>query len=140
MKINFAVVADAANESKEGKANVLGIFTVINSPQIPLIMPCALVIIVQPEIEDVGTDVSIVAQWIDPEHEVLTENILTLSIGKPPFFPIPPASLITQQSLPALKFGPHEKVVTCGSQTIRTAIDVRVVIGKLPKPLAEIPE
>lgn len=46
MQVPLALLADAANISKEGKLNVLGAFDVINAPSFPTIHP-AMVLVLQ---------------------------------------------------------------------------------------------
>ena len=45
MDVKFAVLADYANISREGKLNVLGIFDIINPPVLPFPLPLFYVVI-----------------------------------------------------------------------------------------------
>ena len=45
MDVKFAVLADYANITREGKLNVLGIFDVINTPVFPVMLPTFYVVI-----------------------------------------------------------------------------------------------
>lgn len=45
MEVKFAVLADYANITREGKLNVLGIFDVVNTPTFPVILPAFYVVV-----------------------------------------------------------------------------------------------
>lgn len=45
MEVKFAVLADYANITREGKLNVLGIFDVINTPAFPVVLPSFNVVV-----------------------------------------------------------------------------------------------
>ena len=45
MEVKFAVLADHASITREGKLNVLGIFDVINAPTLPMSLPLFFVVV-----------------------------------------------------------------------------------------------
>jgi hypothetical protein len=45
MEVKFAVLADYANVTREGKLNLLGIFDVINTSKFPVILPTFYVVV-----------------------------------------------------------------------------------------------
>jgi hypothetical protein len=45
MDVNFAVLADYANITQEGKLNILGIFDIINAPAFPFALPIFYVVV-----------------------------------------------------------------------------------------------
>lgn len=138
MKINYAVLADAANETRDGKVNVLGVFTAINTSRVPSSLPCSLVVLMQPEPDDIDTDVNVVVQWVNPDHKVIIEHIVTISVKQPPFFPMPTANFIIPHQgtnpLPILQYGAHEMVLKCQQKEVRTPIDVRPSAPPVAKP------
>jgi len=57
MDVGFAVLADYASLSQEGKLNVLGIFGEINPPQLPFALPMMyLVLAYEAGVAEIGTD------------------------------------------------------------------------------------
>lgn len=45
MEVKFAILADYANITREGKLNVLGIFDVVNTPTFPVVLPAFYVVV-----------------------------------------------------------------------------------------------
>lgn len=132
MKVSFAVMADAANATKEGKVNLLGAFTVVSTQAVPShLASCALVVILQPDQEDIGAESTIKLEWVDPDSETLLDIDWRIGIPLDVPCPIPPINIV--QGIPALplaKFGPHEMVIQCPGDTKRISIDVRPVVGE----------
>ena len=110
MTIKAAFLADSANETRDGKVNILGIFTVIYAGEVPShLSACTLVAVLQPELEDIGTTAEIQLNWVDPEHIPLLSESLMVEILDPQVVPLPPANIITHiHGLPVTRFGPHE--------------------------------
>ena len=70
MDVTFAVVADAANVSQEGKLNVMGIFDRVFARQIPArFPPMQLVIRLEADYAELNVEHSIRVQLSDPDDE-----------------------------------------------------------------------
>ena len=84
MHIAFALFADAANLSQEGKLNILGVFDTLHVAQLPAIHPRAsLVVRVKGSTSDVGTHVMGMA-WVNPAGNELWSSEGELGVGTPP--------------------------------------------------------
>jgi len=71
MHISFAVFADAANLSQEGKLNVLGVFDAVQVGGLPTIHPRTHFIVrVKADGGDVGTH-KLTFRWLSPREEEL---------------------------------------------------------------------
>lgn len=83
MHISFALFADAANLSQEGKLNVLGVFDAVQVASFPTMHPRAnLVLRVKGKRSDVGSH-SVTLRWLNPEGEELWSSTGELNIGNP---------------------------------------------------------
>ena len=72
MDVTFAVVADYANVSREGKLNVMGIFDRVFARQIPArFPPMQLVIRLEADYEELNTEHGIRVQLADPDGEAV---------------------------------------------------------------------
>ncbi|MFW5946879.1 MAG: DUF6941 family protein [Gemmatimonadota bacterium] len=70
MDVTFAVVADYANVSREGKLNVMGIFDRVFTRQVPgRFPPMQLVIRLEAEYDELDTEHSVRVQLRDPGGE-----------------------------------------------------------------------
>lgn len=67
MKLKAAFLADAANISKEGKVNILGIFENIYAKEAPFAMPCTLLIMVESDPMDRGADYPVEVNLVDED-------------------------------------------------------------------------
>jgi hypothetical protein len=66
MHVSFALFADAANLSQEGKLNILGVFDAVQVGQLPAIHPRAhLVVRLKGGATDVGVH-SVALRWVNP--------------------------------------------------------------------------
>jgi hypothetical protein len=84
MHLSFALFADAANLSQEGKLNVLGVFDAVQVASLPTIHPRAhLVVRLKGGAGDVGTH-KIILRWINPVGNELWASNGELNIGAPP--------------------------------------------------------
>jgi hypothetical protein len=84
MRISFALFADAANLSQEGKLNVLGVFDAVQVAGLPTIHPRAhLVVRLKGGPPDVGSHV-ITLRWLGPSGTELWSSDGELNIGAPP--------------------------------------------------------
>ena len=84
MRIAFALFADAANLSQEGKLNVLGVFDAVQVGQLPTIHPRAhLVARITGTRSDIGTH-AMTLTWRSPSGETIWSSNGELGIEQPP--------------------------------------------------------
>ena len=68
MDVTFAVIADAANLSKEGKLNLLGIFNVLHAAQFPAVHPqMYLVMTLEVTAAEAGQTKTLEVRLLDPD-------------------------------------------------------------------------
>jgi hypothetical protein len=84
MQVSFALFADAANLSQEGKLNILGVFDAVQVAALPAVHPRAcLVVRIKGTPADVGTH-SVTLRWLNPEDQELWASRGELNVGAPP--------------------------------------------------------
>jgi hypothetical protein len=84
MQVSFALFADAANLSQEGKLNILGVFDALQVATLPAIHPRAhLVVHLKGSTMDVGSH-TVSLRWTNPNHTELWSSSGDLSVGAPP--------------------------------------------------------
>ncbi len=84
MQVSFALFADAANLSQEGKLNILGVFDAVQVGSLPTVHPRAhLVVRLKGTRADVGTH-SVTLRWVNPDRNELWNSTGQLDIGAPP--------------------------------------------------------
>ena len=84
MYVSFALFADAANLSQEGKLNILGVFDALQVGGVPAVHPRAtLVVRLKADGEDAGTH-RLGLQWTGPDGEELWSSHGELEVGPPP--------------------------------------------------------
>src|SRR5512133_280431 len=84
MHISFALFADAANLSQEGKLNVLGVFDAVQVATLPAMHPRAtLVVRLKGVRSDVGTHV-LGLSWVNPRGAELWGSQGEVAVGAPP--------------------------------------------------------
>src|SRR5690606_40139785 len=84
MHVAFALFADAANLSQEGKLNILGVFDAVQVGHTPAVHPRAhLVVRLKATGEDAGKH-QLHFQWTDPRGEELWSSNGELEVGIPP--------------------------------------------------------
>jgi hypothetical protein len=95
MQVSFALFADAANLSQEGKLNVLGVFDALQVGSLPAVHPRAhLVVHLKGTPTDVGRH-SVTLRWINPNGSELWTSTGELNVGQPP-------SGVTEMDLPLI--------------------------------------
>lgn len=83
MHISFAVFADAANLSQEGKLNILGVFDAVQVSSFPSVHPRThLVVRLKGDAEDVGKH-SMTLRWLNPSGDELWVSGGELNVGAP---------------------------------------------------------
>ena len=86
IKIPFAVIADSANVSREGKLNILGIFQNIGANTVPATHPqISLVLTFQAERGDANSEHPIKIQLVSEDGEVILNIEANLKFNMPPF-------------------------------------------------------
>jgi hypothetical protein len=84
MHVSFALFADAANLSQEGKLNILGVFDAVQVTALPTIHPRVhLVVRLTGTRADAGTH-SLTLRWLNPNEQELWSSTGALSVGAPP--------------------------------------------------------
>jgi len=84
MQVAFALFADAANLSQEGKLNVLGVFDALQVGSLPAVHPRAhLVVHLKGTPTDVGRH-TVTLRWINPQGSELWTSTGELNVGQPP--------------------------------------------------------
>lgn len=84
MYVSFALFADAANLSQEGKLNILGVFDAVHVGTFPTMHPRAtLVVRLKGSPSDAGKH-SMGLRWLNPRGEELWSSNAEISIGAPP--------------------------------------------------------
>ena len=83
MHVQFALFADAANVSQEGKLNILGVFDALHVGQLPTIHPRATYVVrVKAVAEDEGPH-GVSLEWVNPNGEMLWSSRGELMVGAP---------------------------------------------------------
>ena len=85
IKIPFAVIADSANVSREGKLNILGIFQNIGANTVPATHPqISLILTFQGERGDANSEHPIKIQMVSADGEVMMNIEASLRFNMPP--------------------------------------------------------
>jgi hypothetical protein len=84
MDVSFALFADGANLSQEGKLNILGVFDAVQVGGFPTVHPRAhLVVRLKGTLDDVGTH-EVMLRWLNPAEDELWSTVGKLDVGAPP--------------------------------------------------------
>jgi hypothetical protein len=84
MHISFAVFADAANLSQEGKLNILGVFDAVQVAGLPTIHPRThFVVRLKADSGDIGSH-KLAFRWLSPMEEELWSSSGEMSVAQPP--------------------------------------------------------
>ena len=84
MHISFAVFADAANLSQEGKLNILGVFDAVQVAGLPTIHPRTHFIVrLKANGEDIGTH-KLAFRWLSPLEEELWASTGEMNVSPAP--------------------------------------------------------
>ena len=84
MHISFALFADGANISQEGKLNILGVFDALQIGSVPAVHPRAtLVVRLKADETDVGVH-TLAFGWQGPDGEEIWSSSGELEVGAPP--------------------------------------------------------
>jgi hypothetical protein len=127
MHVSFALFADAANLSQEGKLNILGVFDALQVASLPAVHPRAhLVVHLKGTSLDVGAH-TVSFRWLNPQGQELWSSSGDLNVGSPPAgvseMDLP---LIAQLDLPMDAAGPYRMAVGIdGTHTAEVPVQVR---------------
>ncbi|HYW50948.1 MAG TPA: hypothetical protein VE861_10090 [Gemmatimonadaceae bacterium] len=84
MHVQFALFADAANVSQEGKLNILGVFDALHVGQLPAMHPRATFVVrIKAVAEDEGPH-GVSLEWTSPSGELLWSSRGELVVGPAP--------------------------------------------------------
>jgi hypothetical protein len=84
MQVSFALFADAANLSQEGKLNILGVFDALQVGTLPALHPRAtLVVHLKGNALDVGAH-RVSLRWLSPSGNELWSSEGELGVAQPP--------------------------------------------------------
>jgi hypothetical protein len=127
MHVSFALFADAANLSQEGKLNILGVFDALQVASLPAIHPRAHLVV---HLKGTGSDVgahTVNFRWLSPSGNELWNSSGDLNVGAPPpgttEMDLP---LIAQLDLPIDSAGSYTMAIAIdGDHTIDVGIVVR---------------
>ena len=134
MHISFAVFADAANLSQEGKLNVLGVFDAVQVAGLPTIHPRTHFIVrVKADSGDVGTH-KLTFRWLSPRDEELWSSSGEMNVAPAPnpVFEVD-LPIIAVIDLPLNMAGPYTMQVTLDGQP--TASARLFVNGPIQQPI-----
>ena len=84
MEVKFAVLADYANITREGKLNVLGIFDVVNTSKFPVMLPTFYVVVsYSAGAAEFGTDKDVEIVLCDEDGNQLFKAKQVLNVIRP---------------------------------------------------------
>ena len=127
MRVSFALFADAANLSQEGKLNILGVFDALQVATLPAVHPRAHLVV---HLKGTGVDMgahTVSFRWLSPSGQELWNSSGDLNVGAPP----PGVSemdlpLIAQLDLPMDAVGGYTMAIAIdGNHTLDVGIQVR---------------
>jgi hypothetical protein len=123
MQLAFALLADAANVSVEGKLNVLGVFDALQVAQLPTVHPRAtLVLRLRGALDEVGRH-QLRLDWLAPDGQELWSTVGDLDLG-------PPAPGAVEMDFPLL-MALDLPIAATGTHRLRVVID-EVLEGEVP--------
>jgi hypothetical protein len=134
MHVAFALFADAANLSQEGKLNILGVFDALQVGSLPAIHPRAhLVVHLKGSGADVGSH-TVSFRWLSPSGQELWNSSGDLNVGAPPpgvaEMDLP---LIAQLDLPMDAAGSYTMAIAIdGNHTLDVGVQVRTAAQITP--------
>jgi hypothetical protein len=134
MQVTFAMFADSANLSQEGKLNVLGVFDALQVASLPAVHPRAhLVVHLKGTATDVGRH-TVTLRWINPKGSELWTSTGELNVGQPPVGVVEmDLPLIAQIDLPIDAAGAYYMTVFLDEQqSAKVAVQVRTMTAVRP--------
>lgn len=138
MYVSFALFADAANISQEGKLNILGVFDAVHVGQLPAIHPRATFVLrLKAQPQDAGTH-PLQLRWINPRGTEMWSSEAELDISQAPAnageLDMP---VIVQIDLPFDVVGDYRMTVTvAGKETTACVLHVHGNVAPTVMPPA----
>jgi len=137
MHVSFALFADAANLSQEGKLNILGVFDALQVASLPAVHPRAHLVV---HLKGSGTDVgkhTVSFRWLSPNGQELWTSTGDLNVSAPPpgvaEMDLP---LIAQLDLPMDSAGAYSMAIAIdGNHTMDVGVHVRSAAQIAPATL-----
>lgn len=84
MHVSFALFADSANISQEGKLNILGVFDALQVASLPAVHPRATMVVRLKALpDDIGRH-TLGFQWLGPDGGEMWSSAGQLDVGAPP--------------------------------------------------------
>ena len=115
MHVSFALFADSANISQEGKLNILGVFDALQVASIPAVHPWATMVVrIKALPDDAGRHV-LAFSWVGPEGDEMWSSSGELEVGSPP----PGATELDVPVIAAIDLPIH----AAGTHVMRVALD-----------------
>ena len=128
MQVAFALFADAANLSQEGKLNIMGVFDALQVGSLPAVHPRAhLVVRLKGDVSDVGRH-TVTLRWVNSQGNELWTSTGDLNVGQPPTGVVEmDLPLIAQIDLPIDAAGVYRMTVSLDDlQSAEVLVQVRV--------------
>jgi hypothetical protein len=128
MQVAFALFADAANLSQEGKLNIMGVFDALQVGSLPAVHPRAhLVVRLKGDVSDVGRH-TVTLRWVNSQGNELWTSTGDLNVGQPPSGVVEmDLPLIAQIDLPIDAAGVYRMTVSLDDrQSAEVQVQVRV--------------
>jgi hypothetical protein len=121
MHVSFSLFADAANISREGKLNILGVFDAVQVAQLPALHPrTTFVLRLKATAQDAGVH-PLILRWMNPKGNELWNSQAELEIaGAPPGTSELDMPVIIQLDLPLDTAGEYRMIINVGSQHTAT--------------------
>jgi len=136
MYCSFALFADAANLSQEGKLNVLGVFDALHVGSVPAVHPRAtLVVRLKASPDDAGTHALSFA-WLNPAGEEVWSSNGEVAVQTPPSGTLEvDIPVIAALDLPIAEGGLHLMRVELDGE-VEAEVGLHVHVGGTVAPLA----
>lgn len=139
MDVSFAVLADYANVSREGKLNVMGIFDRVFARQLPSrFPPMQLVVRLEAQAAEIDTEHTIRIQLADPEGTALFDiNGTFTPRSSEPDRAVSVNHVIHLADLPLQRTGLHNVIVWVDDERKR---EVPLRVDEPPRQRAPLPD
>ncbi len=136
MYCSFALFADAANLSQEGKLNVLGVFDALHVASVPAVHPRAtLVVRLKASPDDAGTH-ALSLTWVGPGGDEIWSSNGEVEVHSPPPGAIEvDIPVIAAIDLPIAEAGVHVMRVELDAE-VEAEVGLHVHVGGTVAPMA----
>ncbi|MFA6166681.1 MAG: hypothetical protein WC700_08700 [Gemmatimonadaceae bacterium] len=136
MYCSFALFADAANLSQEGKLNVLGVFDALHVASVPAVHPRAtLVVRLKASPDDAGTH-ALSLTWVAPGGDEIWSSSGEVEVHSPPPGAIEvDIPVIAAIDLPIAEAGVHVMRVELDAE-VEAEVGLHVHVGGTVAPMA----